>query len=113
MATPLPATLIVRKGEVVVPRHRIHIGPLEERILWGLAAQHRKRLVDGRYQWRHGPLSIGSLVDLCYGDDPEGGPDCADRIIQSKICLLTKTLRPLGWEIVSAGHRGYILQETP
>lgn len=113
MATPLPATLIVRKGELIVPAHRVHIGPLEERIIWGLAAQLRRRRVGNRYEWRAGLISIEALIDLCYGDDPEGGPVVAERIIQSKICLLTQTLRPLGWEIVSHGHRGYILQETP
>lgn len=112
MATPLPATLIVRKGELIVPRHRFHIGPLEERIIWGLAAQLRRRRVGNRCQWHAGPLSIEALADLCYGDDPEGGPEQAQRIIQSKICTLSRDLRPLGWEIASDGHRGYILRET-
>ena len=113
MATPLPASLIVRKGELIVPAHRVSIGPLEERILWGLAAQIRRHHVGDRYEWRRCPLMTHELIDLCYGDDPDGGPERAGRIIQSKICTLTKTLRPLGWEIVSDGHRGYILQETP
>ncbi len=44
-------------------------------------------------------VGIDRLVDLLYGDDQNGGPDCAINTVRTQICQLNKRLRQVGQSI--------------
>lgn len=109
MIARVPATLLVRKGEVIVPAWRFSVGPVEERILWALGAQ--QRLADARDPLCHMPIHRDDLIQSCYGDDPEGGPDGAEKSITVHICKLNRVLREVGWRISNVGDKRWVLHQ--
>lgn len=52
-------------------------------------------------------LSIRDIIDLLFGDDPEGGPDHADRIVSKDIQIVRIVGAMLGIVIHTATARGY------
>lgn len=45
------------------------------------------------------PISHAGLLQVVYGDDPDGGPMTADHVIGVMACRLRKELRKYGWTI--------------
>lgn len=51
-------------------------------------------------------LRMSELIDRCYADDPNGGPEDPANSITVTIFKLRKRLAPLGWEIERLGGGG-------
>ena len=46
-----------------------------------------------------GIVRVGEIIDALWGDDPEGGPDSAEKAVHVYVCRLNQVLRGFGWEI--------------
>ncbi len=56
---------------------------------------------------------IERLIHCVWGQDPDGGPLCAHRIIHLHICRLRQRLRP-GWSIRNIHGQAYeLVYESP
>lgn len=56
-----------------------------------------------KFMGRHG-ADLPTLIDTCYGDQPDGGPRDAADTIETTICRLRRE----GWRIARANRR-YVL----
>ena len=74
------------------------LSPQEQRIVAALVSAYPRR------------LSIGSLMDAVYFDDPQGGPECARESVSMTLSRLRAKLPIYGWTIPpnigSAGQYG-------
>lgn len=57
-------------------------------------------------------VSTDSFIDALYGDDEDGGPLCARRVVHVKICHLRKKLANTPFRIIRNGIAGYRLITT-
>ena len=53
-----------------------------------------------------GTVSMERLIDVLYGDDPQGGPLSADNAISVYNWRIRKVIEPLGWTIPRQNHGG-------
>lgn len=54
-------------------------------------------------------VRTGDLVDFIYGDDEDGGPMCADRVVRVAIWKARRAISGVGWTIAARRHLGYRL----
>ena len=55
------------------------------------------------------PVTNDSLIDLLWGDDPDGGPLGVESAIKAQISHINRKLKPFGWRLKSQGHgKGYL-----
>lgn len=73
----------------------VKLRPTEVRLLFAL----RSRRI----------ASHGMIVDALWGDDPDGGPLCAEEVIRTYIC----NLRKKGFRIRTLYGQGYLLLVDP
>lgn len=66
--------------------------------------KNERRLIDVLAKAYPKPVEHWRLVHALYGDDPNGGPETADKIISVYMCRLRPKLRPLGWTIPDGTH---------
>lgn len=59
----------------------------------------RRRLLTELVRAYPKPVTRDALIASLYGDDPNGGPLCAEEIINILVSHLRKQLGPLGWTI--------------
>lgn len=52
------------------------------------------------------PIRMDALIDRCFEDDPNGGPDDPANSITVAIHKLRKRISPLGWHIERTGGGG-------
>jgi DNA-binding response OmpR family regulator len=58
-------------------------------------------------------VSRGDLIDMLYGDDPEGGPDCAFQLISKFIRRIIRKIDGFKFvDIKKEWGRGYYLEIT-
>lgn len=107
MVTRIAPTLWLRQGEVIVPSYRFSVGPVEERLLGGLGMQP----IDQHSPICLRPVHMADLIESCYGDDPEGGPQDPAQIIRELIFRLNRCLRECGWRIQSVGDHRFVLRQ--
>ncbi|CAN7392652.1 helix-turn-helix domain-containing protein [Neorhizobium sp. LjRoot104] len=46
------------------------------------------------------------LLDACYADDEDGGPDDAPRAFRANLSKLRKAIKDFGWTVECVGGRG-------
>lgn len=107
MATQIAATLVLRKGEVIVPSYRFSVGPVEERLLGAMGMQP----IDAHEPICLRPVHMADLIESCYGSDPEGGPMDPAQIIRELMVRLNRCLREGGWRIQSVGDHRFVLRQ--
>lgn len=54
-------------------------------------------------------VSKAVIVEELYGDRPDGGPDTAEKVVESHISKLRKRIKPRGWTIRCSKFDGYRL----
>lgn len=54
-------------------------------------------------------VSKGQLIDFIYGDRIDGGPDTADKIVETHISRARNKIEQAGWTIEVERFRGYRL----
>jgi hypothetical protein len=52
-------------------------------------------------------VSSDELIDLVFGDRPDGGPDDASRALKVLLHRARNALCALGYRLEKSGHRGY------
>lgn len=78
-----------------------------------------RRIVDELIRAYPRKVSISSLVDTLYFDDPNGGPDNAHATVRVNLTHLRKRLPKFGWTIPSSYGRGpgnsgkYTIERVP
>lgn len=55
-------------------------------------------------------VTNAQLVDFVYGDRPDGGPEAAEKCIQSHVCKARKRISAVGWTVTAERFRGYRLE---
>lgn len=97
----MPRAPRVAPGKLIAGDREIHLGKLEERILWCLAARHPAG------------TTKDDLIRVVYGDREDGGPLWAEENIRTMIYRLRKKLKGTGWGIYSQWFVGYMFRRSP
>jgi len=78
-------------------------------VLDGLRRPQHRVIAEALIKAYPRPLSRDRLIELLYGDDPDGGPEGAGNIVTVRIAHLRKELAPMGWTVNCNGRgRGYV-----
>lgn len=75
-----------------------HLTPTQRVIAW--------RFCEGRC------VSLNEIIDMLYGNDPDGGPNNASNVIYTQMISLRRKFEVVGIEIENVHGRGYRVDDT-
>lgn len=58
-------------------------------------------------------VTMARLIDLLYGDDPDGGPDDPGRVVRVQVHRMKAWMQSYGWTIRNRYGFGYRLERLP
>lgn len=102
-------------GDICCPTcgNKVEEVPMKALLDSGLPPQIR-RIVKAMVAAYPRPARNDELLAALYWDDPNGGPDGAERVLMTRICNARKILAPFGWTVSKQGtgsHGRYRLQK--
>jgi hypothetical protein len=72
----------------------------------------RRELLEIVYRAGRYGIATERVIELLYGNDPNGGPENARKTVHIRVCQLNKLLAPRGWRIYGRGaHNGFYILE--
>jgi hypothetical protein len=75
---------------------------IKDAVVGGLQVKIMSKLIDAKSR----PVRMEDLIESCFADDPDGGPDDPSNSITVAIHKLRKRLEPFGWHIEKQGGGG-------
>jgi len=78
------------------------IDPIEMEGLLDRFSRNRRKIIRCLIRAYPRPVTIKALVEFVYGDDPNGGPDTPENVLQSTMTHMRPIMRDMGWEIPKA-----------